>query len=120
MKLYNLIFRFAFALNKHGLKMPVLANTLFGPQFSFSQHFEQRNCSLLRFFVWHKARDDLFQMVACFYTVEQCSAINNPSTASALQLSKSGLCNLKLSVTFVSMQKLLYSYLGAFATSFAF
>jgi len=29
--------------------MLVLANTLFGPQFSFSQHFEQRNCSLPRF-----------------------------------------------------------------------
>jgi len=36
MKSYNiLIFRLALALNKHGLKMPVLANTLFGPQFSF-------------------------------------------------------------------------------------
>jgi len=46
----NLIFRLAPALSKHELKMPVLANTLFGPQFSFSQHFEQRNCSLLRFF----------------------------------------------------------------------
>ena len=51
MKLYNLIFRFALALSKHGLKMPVLANTLFGPQFFFSQHFEQCICSLLRFFV---------------------------------------------------------------------
>jgi len=49
-KLYNLIFRFALALTEHGLKMPVLTNTLFGPQFSFSHHFEQRNCSLLRFF----------------------------------------------------------------------
>jgi len=29
--------------------MPVLANTLFGTEFSFSQHFEQRNCSLPRF-----------------------------------------------------------------------
>jgi len=41
MKLCNiLIFRLALALNKHGLKMPVLANTLFGLQFSISQHFD--------------------------------------------------------------------------------
>jgi len=40
--------------------------------------------------------------------------------ATALQLSKSDLCNLKLCITFVSMQKLLYSYLSAFATSYAF
>jgi len=46
----NLIFRLAPALSKHALKMPVLTNTLFGQQFSFSQHFQQRNCSLLRFF----------------------------------------------------------------------
>jgi len=26
--------------------MSDLANALFGPQFSFIQHFEQRNCSL--------------------------------------------------------------------------
>jgi len=37
--------------------------------------------------------DDLFQMVACFYTVKQCSAINNVSIASALQFFKSGLRN---------------------------
>jgi len=43
MKLYNiLIFRLALALNEHGLKMPILANTLFGRQISLSQHFEQR------------------------------------------------------------------------------
>jgi len=59
-------------------------------------------------------------MVACLYTVEQRSAINNLSIASALLLSKSGLCNLKLFVTFVSMQKPLYFYLSAFATSYAF
>jgi len=29
--------------------MLVLASTLFGPQFPYSQHFEQRNCSLPRF-----------------------------------------------------------------------
>jgi len=50
MKLYNaLIFRLALALNEHGLKMPILANTLFGPQISLSQHFEQRNCNVPRF-----------------------------------------------------------------------
>jgi len=50
MKLCNIfIFRLALALNKHGLKMPILANTLFGPQIYFSQHLEQRNCSLPRF-----------------------------------------------------------------------
>jgi len=50
MKLYNiLIFRLALALNEHGLKISILATTLFGSQFSFSQNFEQRNCSLPRF-----------------------------------------------------------------------
>jgi len=29
--------------------MPVLANTLFGPPFCFSQQFEQLNCSLSSF-----------------------------------------------------------------------
>jgi len=38
-----------------GLKMPVLANTLFGPQISFSQHFEQRNCSFPRFCMTHSS-----------------------------------------------------------------
>jgi len=52
MKLYNiLILCFSLALNEHGLKMTILANTLFGPQISFSQYFEQRNCSLSRFSV---------------------------------------------------------------------
>jgi len=56
MKLYNiLIFRLAFALNKKGLKMLVLANTLFGAQLSFNQHFEQRNCSLPRFYMTHSS-----------------------------------------------------------------
>ena len=119
-KVYNLIFLFALALTKHGLKMPVLANTLFGPQFSSSQHFEQRNCSLIRFFVWHTVLDDLFQIGACFHTVEQWSAINNLSKASALQLSRSDLCNLKLCVAFVIMKKVLYFFLSAFAASYAF
>jgi len=44
-----LIFRLALALNEHGLKMPILANTFFDPQISLSQHFEQRNCNLPRF-----------------------------------------------------------------------
>jgi len=34
------MFRLALALSKHGLKMPFLANTLFGPHFSFSQQFD--------------------------------------------------------------------------------
>jgi len=46
-------------------------------------------------FAWHTVFDYIFQMVACFNAVEQCSAINNLSIASALQLSKSGLCKLK-------------------------
>jgi len=58
-------------------------------------------------------------MVTCLYTAEQCSAINNLSIASALQLSKSGLCNLKLCVTLGSIQKVLLSYLRAFSTSYA-
>jgi len=44
-------------------------SALFGPQFSFIQHFEQRNCTLPRFFAWHTVIDDLSQMVVCFYTV---------------------------------------------------
>jgi len=41
MKLYNiLIFRLAVALIGHGLKMPILATSLFGPQFFVSQHFD--------------------------------------------------------------------------------
>jgi len=69
MKLYNiLIFRLVFVLNKHGMKMPVLPNTHFGPQFSISQHsfwlFEQRN--LPRFFVWHTVLDGHFQMLHVF------------------------------------------------------
>jgi len=41
MKLRNiLIFRLALALIGHGLKMPILATSLFGPQFSISQHFD--------------------------------------------------------------------------------
>jgi len=67
MKLCNIfIFGLAFALNEHGLKIPILTTPRFGPQFSFSQHFEQRNCSLPHFFVWHTVLDDLFQMLACF------------------------------------------------------
>ena len=47
MKLYSLlIFRLALDPNEHGLKMTVSATILFGPQFSFIQHFEQCNCSL--------------------------------------------------------------------------
>jgi len=117
-KLYNLIC----SLSKHGLKMPVLANTLFRPQFSFSQHFEQCSCSLLRFFCmthsswWYLSNSCMF----LYCKLEQCSAINNLSIASALLLSKSDLCNLKFCVTFVGMQKLLYSYLSSFATSYAF
>jgi len=42
MKLSNIIFRLALALNEHGLKMPILANTRFGRKISLSQHFEQR------------------------------------------------------------------------------
>jgi len=42
------------------------------------------------------------------------------SIASALQLSKFGICNLKLCFTLGSMQKVLYAYLSAFASSYAF
>jgi len=97
-----LIFRLALTLNKHGLKMPVLANTLFGPQFSISQHFDflSNVTADLFFCMTHTVCVDIFKMVACFYTVvEQCSPINNLSIASALKLPNSGVCNLKLCVT---------------------
>jgi len=48
-----------------------------------------------------------------FLYSEQCSAINNLSIASALQLSKSGLCNLKLCYI-RKHAKVLLSYLSAF------
>ena len=38
--IHILIFRLALALSKHELKISVLANTLLGPHFSFSQHFD--------------------------------------------------------------------------------
>jgi len=85
--------------------MPVLA-VFFGPQFSVSKHFDflSNVTADLVFCMTHTVYVDSFQMVACFYTVvEQCSAINNLSIASALQVSKSGVCNLKLRVTFGSM-----------------
>ena len=91
--------------------------THFSAQFSFSQHFAQRTAAFF-VFLYDTVLDDLFQIVACFHTAEQCSATNNLSTASALQLSKSDLCNFKLCVTFVNMQKLPYSYLSAFATCY--
>jgi len=82
-----------------------LATTRFGPQFAFSQRFEQRTWSLPHVFVWHTFLDNLFQMVACFNTVEQCSAMNNLRTNSALQLSKSGLVTQNIVLTLGSMQK---------------
>jgi len=100
---YILIFRLALALNKHELKMPVLANTRFGPQFSISQNFafvSNITAAYLVFRVTHSSYDVLFQMVACFYTVEQCATINNLSITSATRFyCKSGVCNLKLCVT---------------------
>jgi len=89
-------------------------------------HFSAHNCLLfnlwssvtaayLIFCMTHRVEDH-FQIIACFHTGEQCSAINNLSIASALQLSKSGLCNSKLCVTLGNMQKVLQSYLSAFAT----
>ena len=51
----TLIFLLALALNEHGLKMPVLATTLFGSQYSFIQYFEQRICSLPRFCMTHSS-----------------------------------------------------------------
>jgi len=52
--------------------MLVLANTLFAPQFSISQHFDfLSNVTTACFvFFYDTVLDDLFQMVACFYTVE--------------------------------------------------
>jgi len=46
--------------------MLILTTTLFGPQFSFRQHFEQSNCILPRF-LYDTVRDDIFQVVACFF-----------------------------------------------------
>jgi len=44
MKLYHiLILRLALALYENELKISILTTSLFGPQFAFSQRFEQRN-----------------------------------------------------------------------------
>jgi len=94
MRLFNiLIFRLALALNEQGLKMPILANTLFGPQIYFSQHCEQRNCSLPRFFEWRKVLDQLcptraqikdlcgpvkvFAVAKVSYTLTTCPCFDN-------------------------------------------
>jgi len=120
-KLYNLIFRFALVLTKHGLKKPVLTNTLFCSQFSFRQHFEQPNCSLLRFFcMTHISGRSLSNSCMLLCSRTMFSDKHNLSISSAVQYFKSGLCNLKLCVTFVSMQELLHSYLSAFAGSYVF
>ena len=94
--------------------MFVLATTPFGTQFSFRRHFEQRNCSL-PLLVWPTV---LFQMVACVYTVEKCSARSRLSIASALHLCKSGHCNLHV-VLFILEQ--FFSLIWVFfATSMPF
>jgi len=78
-----------------------LGQHTFRPTFFFQSTFWAMQLQLTLFFVWHTVLDNLFQMVACFYTVgdEQGSAINILDIASALQLSKSGLSNIKLCVT---------------------
>jgi len=83
------------------------------PILHFSAHnllsfniFSNVTAAYLVFFVRHTVLHDLFQMIACFYTVEQCSAIDNLSIASTLQLSMSRLSNSKLCVTLGDMQKL--------------
>jgi len=48
-------------------------------------------------FVWHTVFDDLFQMVTCFYIVEQGSAINNLSISSALYIREHAKSSLVLS-----------------------
>jgi len=90
MKLYNmLIFRLALALNKHGPKMPVLANTLFGPQFSISQHFgflSNITAACLVFCITHSSWRSLSNGCTLLYS-RIMLRINNLSIASVLQLS---------------------------------
>jgi len=61
---YILIFLLALALNEHGLKMPILTTTMF-----FQSTCWATELPLTSLFVWRTVLDDLFQMVACFYTV---------------------------------------------------
>ena len=77
----------------------------FRPTIFFQSKFGATWLQHTSFFVWHTVLDDLFQMVTCFYTEEQCSTINILSIALALQLSKSRFCNLKLCVTFGACKK---------------
>jgi len=77
------------------------------PHFSVHNFLSVNILSLVFYMTYRSWFDYLFQTVACFYTAEQCSAINNLSIVSALEFSKSGLCNLKLCVTLGGMQKVL-------------
>ena len=65
-----------------------LGQHTFQPTFFFQSAFWAMQLQLTLCFVWHTFLDDLFQMVACFYTVgdEQGLATNNLDIASALQL----------------------------------
>jgi len=88
MKLYNiLIFRLALAPSEIGLKMPVLATTLFGPQFSFSQHFEQRNCTFPRFCMIHSSWRSLSNdgMFLCSRTMLSDKHFGHSYNTTALQ-----------------------------------
>jgi len=87
--------------------MPILTTTLLNPQFSFSQHFEQSNCSLPRFLYDAQSVTISLKWLHVFKQQNNAQAISILSIASALQLSKSGLSDLKLSVTLGGMRKVL-------------
>jgi len=98
MKLCNIwIFRLALALSKHGLKMPVLANTLFGPKFFSVNNLSNVTAAYL-VFLWNTVLDDRFQTIAWFHTVVSRTTLSDKQSEHSFSLrrSKSGLCNLKL------------------------
>jgi len=77
LKLYNIqFFWLALALSKHWLKMPVLASTLFGPQFSFSQHFDVSNNVTVAYLVcctWHSSWRSLSNCCMFLYSRKMLS-----------------------------------------------
>jgi len=103
-----LIFRHAFAFNKHaGLKMPVLTNAPFGPRFSISQHYDflcNVTAACLIFCVTHSSWRSFSN--GCMFLYSRKTLSNKQSEHSLSPTTfKVCLCNLKLCVTLGSMQK---------------
>jgi len=100
-----LIFRLVLTLNKHGLKILVLVNTLSGPQFSISQHFDVLSnvTADLGFCVTHSLWRSVSNGCMFLYSSRTILSDKQSEHSFNLQLYKSGICNLKLCITLGSM-----------------